>query len=223
MKAIFTVLFLLFLGTETWAQLEVAFSYGYRFGGRLPVRVDNQFGDLRVNESDAFTGDLRYRAGGTTITASYTRQSSSVDFVGRSFLERERLFSTTVEYITVGGCRGAYSELGFNPFGCLGVGVGILTPQNTDLRNEVRLGANLSGGFNYFFTEKVGLRMSLGILTPFQFGSAGLFCGGGGCSVGVGASSQIVQGDISGGVVVRLGGDSKPAQQPRQPSQNMSW
>lgn len=206
MKVFLPLFFALFLSVAGSAQVEVAVSYGYRFGGSLPVWVDNSYGELRVNESDAFSGDLRYRVGGTVLTASYTRQSSSVDLVGSGFFDRERLFDTNIEYITVGGCRGAHSDVGFNPFTCMEMGVGILTPQRSDLRNEVRISARLSGGFNYFFTEKVGLRMSLGLLTPLQFGSAGIFCGGGGCNVGVGSSSQILQGDLSGGIVVRLAG-----------------
>lgn len=212
MRIFCTLFFALAIGAPASAQLEASFSYGYRFGGSLPVWVDNSYGELRVNESDAFTGDVRYRVGGTTLTASYTRQSSAVDLVGSGFFDREKLFDANIEYITVGGCRGAYSNTGFNPFTCMELGVGLLTPQVADLLNEVKLSAKLSGGFNYFFTERVGLRMSLGLLTPLQFGSAGIFCGSGGCNIGVGSSSQIVQGDLSGGIVVRLsGGETAPS------------
>lgn len=207
MRTFFTFLFVLTVGASASAQLEAAFSYGYRFGGNLPVWVDNSYGELRVNASDAFTGDVRYRLGETTLKASYTRQSSSVDLVGSGFFDRETLFDANIEYITVGGCRGASANTGFNPFTCMELGVGILTPQDANLLGEIKLSAKLSGGFNYFFTERVGLRMSLGILSPLQFGSAGVFCGGGGCDIGVGGSSQIVQGDLSGGIVVRLQGN----------------
>jgi|GEM_PF-6959611 len=46
------------------------------------------------------------------------------------------------------------------------------------------------------------------MLLPLQFGSGGLYCGiatgGSGCSVGVGASSTIIQGDFSAGIVLKL-------------------
>lgn len=207
MKTIFTTLVMLVIGTSTWAQIEASFSYGYRFGGRMQVRVDNEWGEFRVSDSEAISADLRLAIGdgGSKITMNYTRQATSIDFVPRNVFDREQLFAANIEYYSIGIVRGGTQSLGFNPFGSFSLGVGVLSPRNTELRNEVRLAGVLGGGFNYFFTEKVGLRMSVGILTPFQFGGAGMFCGGGGCSVGVGASSTILQGDISAGVVVRLG------------------
>ncbi len=196
------------LGTSAFAQIEAAFTYGYRFGGRLPVRYNNQWGELRANATDAFGADLRYDFGnGTRAMVAYTRQVTRIDFVGGGFFEREEFINTTVEYVTLGIMRGSTFREGINPFGGASFGMAIMSPRQTDLSQEIRLGINLQGGFNYFFTEKVGLRVSVGMYAPLMFAGVGIFCGGGGCNTGVSAGSTILQGDISTGLVVRLGGD----------------
>lgn len=223
-KSILIALFAI-LGTSAYAQIEAAFTYGYRFGGRLPVRYDNQFGELRANSSDAFGVDLRYDLGqgGTRLMAAYSRQITRIDFVGNGFFDREEFLRVAVEYITLGIMRGSEFRQGINPFGGASFGMAILTPRENNLSQEIRIGINLQGGVNYFITEKVGVRMSVGMYAPLMFAGVGIFCGGGGCNTGVNAGSTILQGDLSAGVVVRLGGDNKPPQQPRQASPNATW
>jgi hypothetical protein len=188
------------------AQMELAVSYGYRFGGSLPVRVGNDFGKLKVEDSGAFSADFRYRVGGSALLIAYSRQSSAVDFVQSGIFGREQLFDATIEYFLLGVSRGADNGIGFNPFGQIALGIGVISPLNTTFTSEIRPAVTMRGGFNYFFTDLIGLRVSVGILAPLQYGNAGLFCDtASGCGLGVGASSQIVQGDISGGLVFRFG------------------
>jgi len=40
------------------------------------------------------------------------------------------------------------------------------------------------------------------LLLPFQWYGGGIFCGGGGCSVGATSGTAIVQGQVSGGLVL---------------------
>ncbi len=207
MKKWILIVFFAVLGTSAFAQIEAAFTYGYRFGGRLPVRYNNQWGELRANSSDAFGADLRYELGngGTKLMAAYTRQVTQIDFVGGGFFDREEFFSTTVEYVTLGIMRGSQFKQGINPFGGASFGMAILTPREQNLSQELRIGINLQGGINYFITDKVGIRMSVGVYAPLMFAGVGIFCGGGGCNTGVSAGSSILQGDLSAGLVVRLG------------------
>ncbi len=59
------------------------------------------------------------------------------------------------------------------------------------------------------------------MLLPLQFGSGGVYCGiatgGSGCSVGVCASSTIIQRDFSAGIVLKLGRLKLAANMPTRP------
>ncbi|TVR40694.1 MAG: hypothetical protein EA392_03130 [Cryomorphaceae bacterium] len=205
-KTIFAGLIFTLIAQLGMSQMELGVSYGYRFGGSLPVRVDNQFGKLKVEDSGAFSADFRYRVGGSALLVAYSRQSSTIDFVQSGLFGRERLFDANIEYFLLGVSRGRDNGIGFNPFGQIALGIGVITPLSTAINSEIRPAVTMRGGFNYFFTEMIGLRVSVGILAPLQYGNAGIFCdSASGCGVGVGASSQIVQGDLSGGLVFRFG------------------
>lgn len=214
-KTIFAGLVFALITQLGMAQMELGVSYGYRFGGSLPVRVDNQFGKLKVEDSGAFSADFRYRIGGTALLLAYSRQTSAVDFVQGGLFGDERLFDATIEYFLLGVSRGADMGVGFNPFGQVALGVGVISPISSTYTSEIRPAVTMRGGFNYFFTDLIGLRVSVGILAPLQYGNAGLFCDtASGCGVGVGASSQIVQGDISGGLVFRFRTSSQKGDAP---------
>ena len=61
------------------------------------------------------------------------------------------------------------------------------------------------------FTDKIGIRAQGRFLIPITFSGAGMYCGigtgGSGCSIGTSGWGTILQGDISGGLVIRLGQD----------------
>jgi hypothetical protein len=79
------------------------------------------------------------------------------------------------------------------------------TEQNEDAwRFAVALGV----GIKYFFTDAVGIRLQARMLMPLYFGGVGFGCGigTGGSSCGGGAyfGTEILQGDFTGGVVIRI-------------------
>ena len=107
-----------------------------------------------------------------------------------------------------------YYLLGFNqeltegpavPFGVFNIGVLNVKGQETNF-SENWFTVGLGGGLKYYFSDRVGIRLQARIFLPMQFGGVGFGCGSGGCGSGVSGYTSTIQGDFTGGVVLKLGG-----------------
>ena len=107
-----------------------------------------------------------------------------------------------------------YYLLGFNqelsegpavPFGVFNIGVMNIKGLETNFsENWSTIG--LGGGLKYYFSDHVGIRLQARIFLPMQFAGVGFGCGSGGCSSGVSGYTSTIQGDFTGGIVLKLGG-----------------
>jgi len=107
-----------------------------------------------------------------------------------------------------------YYMLGFNkemaegpavPFGI--VNLGIMNVQGKTISfSEDWFTVGLGGGLKYYMSDRIGIRLQARLLLPMQFGGIGLGCGTGGCGGGVSAYTTTIQGDFTGGVILKLGG-----------------
>ena len=187
--------------------LEVSAFYGYRFGGKIDVFYGPDLGYIKINDNAAYGVDLSYRVRDRfMLNLQWSRQDTDMDFYGYQEIGAEPLGDVAVEYFMVSGL----SEAGdpssqVVPFGGAGIGLVVATPQERNLDTAYRFAFTLQGGVKIWLNDKVGLRLRGAMLAPMQWGSGGLFCSSGsGCDVGVGASTTILQGEFSGGVVVKL-------------------
>jgi hypothetical protein len=204
---IFTVIVILLLivSSSTQAQdLDISGTYGYQFGGKFAARE----GDVNIKDSEnyfvAVDIGLPFREG-TQLELSYTRQNTRVDLKRWPTGVTEPLFDATVEYLQIGGLQ--LVDLGNGrvyPFGVLTVGATHFNPKSALYNSVWKFSAILGIGTKIFFNDRLGLRLQARLLMPFQWGGGSLWCGTGGCSVGVGSSTTILQGDVSGGLVLKL-------------------
>lgn len=224
MNRLFT-LALVFFSLSTFAQsIEITPNYGYRVGGKIDVYYGSDLGYLRINDSQSYGVDLSYPLRPDfAINLSWFGQSTTLDFYDYGFgAEINQLGDISVNYYLLNGL---YEKpgTGITPFG--GFGIGLSTARLTTLDSDVlvRFAASLQAGVKFDLSSRLGFRIRAAMLTPLQFGSGGLFCGigtgGSGCNVSVGASSTIIQGDFSAGIVLKLGGDS----QPTSPTTSPTW
>jgi len=107
-----------------------------------------------------------------------------------------------------------YYMLGFNkemtegpavPFGIVNLGIMNLQGKTVNF-SENWFSVGLGGGLKFYLTEKIGIRLQARLLLPMQFAGIGFGCGGGGCSSGVSTYTSTIQGDFTGGVILKLGG-----------------
>lgn len=115
-----------------------------------------------------------------------------------------------------------YYMLGFNylvtqnepvvPYGL--VNLGVLHTQSegsTSIASQSNtwFTAGLGGGLRYYLNDRIGIRLQARLLLPMQFGGVGFGCGigtgGGGCGAGVSTYTNIIQGDFTGGIILKLG------------------
>jgi len=108
-----------------------------------------------------------------------------------------------------------YYLLGFNqeltdgpaiPYGVFNIGV--LNVKGKEINfSENWFTVGLGGGLKYYFSDRVGIRLQARLLLPMQFAGVGFGCGTGGCSSGASGYTSTIQGDFTGGVILKLGGD----------------
>ena len=107
-----------------------------------------------------------------------------------------------------------YFLLGYNqevsdgpaiPYGVFNLGVMNLK-SNVDSWSENWFTVGLGGGLKYYFSDHVGIRLQARLFLPMQFAGVGFGCGSGGCGSGVSGYTSTLQGDFTGGVVLKLGG-----------------
>jgi hypothetical protein len=109
-----------------------------------------------------------------------------------------------------------YYLLGFNkelsegpavPFGLFNVGVlNVKGVESTTYINENFFTIGLGGGLKYYFSDHIGIRLQARLFLPMQFAGVGFGCGGGGCGSSVSGYTNTVQGDFTGGIILKFGG-----------------
>lgn len=181
------------------AEVEVTPFVGYQFGGGFDTRE----GDLNFdpNANLGLTVSLRTRHDGL-VEFLYSRQATSVDFEG--ILDSGELFDVTIEYFHFGGLWEIKTEKS-RPFIGLTLGGTRLNPSQSEVEDAWAFSAGISGGWKYFFSEKVGLRLEGRGLLSFFASSGAIFCGypPGQCGFSV-SGSNFAQVEVLAGLIVRF-------------------
>ena len=221
MKKLF-ILALLLISLDSFAQLEIGGHYGYRVGGNVDIYYDNTWGDIGIKDSESFGVDLDYQLRpGFAVNLSWYAQDTQMDFY--SPYEKVSLGDIWINYFMVNGIYEKEIDK-ITPYFGLGIGMTTAHPSNRNLDSRAYFAANLMGGVKIALNERLSIKLRAAMLMPLQFGSGGLFCGtGSGCSVGVGASTTIIQGDFSGGVVVKLGDTGGSSKHTPSPTSSPTW
>ena len=174
---------------------------GYQWGGTFK----GWDGEARLNDAGnwGIAIDIPVRPD-TYVELIYSRQVTDLTYreygSGQPATE---LFDIAVEYYQVGGLYTVHKD-GPRPFGTMSIGATRFAPQSSIYVSEWKFSAALGLGMLIPATERIGFRLHARLLLPFMYTGGGLWCGGGGCSVGVSGGSAVAQGDIAFGIVIRL-------------------
>ena len=205
-KYVLLPLLALFLGfSQAPAQtkgFEIIPYASYQFGGKATAIQ----GDINIKDSEAFglylDIDMPMRPG-AQLELAWTHQNSRLDIRRFATGIRETLFNMTTDYFQIGVLYGM-PKGNMVPFGLVAFGATMFNPKDVKLSTEWRFSATLGLGVKIFLSERIGIRVDGRLLMPFQWGGGGLWCGTGGCSIGLGATSAILQGNVGGGLILRL-------------------
>ena len=108
-----------------------------------------------------------------------------------------------------------YYMLGFNqeltegpaiPFGIFNIGIMNMKGQKINF-SENWFTIGLGGGLKYYFSDRIGIRLQARLFFPMQFAGIGIGCGSGGCGTAATGYVTAIQGDFTGGVILKLGGN----------------
>ncbi len=180
-------------------RFEVAVFGGYQFGGNWDAVVGGTPGRLDVADRGNYGMSFAVRARpGVLGEFLYLRQPSTLYFQPVNGI-KEEVFPVHVAYYQLGGmyemARGR-----LRPFGSLSAGATHFNPKQSGFGSEWRFSVAAGLGIRAFLTERIGVRGQAHLLMPFQW--AGVYCGTFGC--GTSGGSAVVQGQVSGGLVVGL-------------------
>jgi opacity protein-like surface antigen len=199
---------LIFSGSSVFAQhgIEIAPFYGYQFSGSIPTSK----GKANIKDSDDYGVAVNVpipMRGGIELELLFLHADTRVEVLKYDYgvVVDRQTFDLSYEYYQLGSMK-TIRVPGKNvvPFGGLTLGASRYHPKSTSRKDEWFFSATLGAGVKIYPSEKVGLRLQGRLLLPFQWGGGSLWCGTGGCSIGVGTTSVFLSGDLTAGLIIRL-------------------
>ena len=199
-KFFYSILFLLIISLSVQAQPAITLE---GFGGWLWTGSAGYNGSIKVDD----LGNYGIRAGVEPndymlIEFEWNHTETNIHWF-------DVIEGNTTEPVIMN-----YYMLGFNkqmsegpavPYGLVNLGVMNLKGQTLNFSSNW-FTVGLGGGIKYYFVEKVGIRLQARLLLPMQFAGIGFGCGGGGCGSSVSTWTSTIQGDFTGGLILKLGG-----------------
>lgn len=179
---------------------------GYQFGGRM----DFYEGYFKINDHGNWGLGLGVETHpGMIVGFAYSRMNTSGHFYSYyPITYPETDVDLTVDYFQLEVKRGRAKE-NLEGYGLFSMGATWFNIQDEDVDDGWMFSVALGAGINYFFTDRVGIKLQGRLLMPMYFAGMSMFIGigTGGPSTGVSANAwaPIVQGDFSGGLVFKLG------------------
>jgi hypothetical protein len=201
----FLLILILFVPDVIMAQgkIELTPFGGYMFGGRMRFYE----GDLKIqdNANYGLAMDVEI-ANNTKLELFWNQMMTTAEF--RPFYGYESLridpFDVNVGYIQIGSVREVdYDNI--RPFIALTLGTAYFSPQDTQYKQTWKFAASLGGGAKIWLSDRVGIRLQGRLLMPMFWGGVGFTVGTGGSGFTVGAGSSMIQGDLTGGLIIALG------------------
>lgn len=201
---------LLLLPSAAWAQhagdKEITGQIGWQYGGTqdfvnsLGFAVGDFHANANLNYGGMFTFFPRdYYA----IEIQYSYQST--DLIARpSGAPNFKLGDMATQYIHLYGTRDVPFEAGrVDGFAMGGLGATVYSADGYDTRWLFSVGAGV--GAKIHMNERTALRLQTRLLFPVQWSGTGFYFGSGGAGISVGGGSTLIQGDVSLGLVIKLG------------------
>jgi hypothetical protein len=183
----------------TEPRFEIAVFGGWQFGGNWDAVVGTTPGQLDIADDVNYGMSFAMRARpGVLAEFLYIRQPTTLYF-NPAVGAKSELFPIQIAYYQLGGMY-EIPKGRIRPFGSLSAGITYFNPKQSGVPGEVRFSMAAGVGVRAFLTERIGVRGQFHMLIPIQWGS--VYCGPYGC--GTNAGSAIVQGQVSGGLVVGI-------------------
>lgn len=173
----------------------------YQWGGTF----QGYYGEAKLNDAGSWGIALDIPVGyDTFVELIYSRQLTELTYREYgSGNPADEIFDIAVEYYQIGGLYTVDKD-GPKPFGTMSIGATRFAPQNTVYSSEWKFSAAFGLGIIVPVSQRIGIRTHVRLLLPFMYTGGGMWCGTGGCSMGISGGSAIAQGDVAIGLVIRI-------------------
>ena len=200
--AVFLVILLAGPSTAQVRGIMITPLAGYQWGGTIELWQ----GEAKITDAGnwGIAIDIPVSQSTAFVEFIFTRQDAELDYREYGTGEPSRkAFDLGVEYYELGGLY-TMDKQGLKPFGTMSIGATRFDPDSSLYGSQWKFSAALGIGLLIPATERIGIRVHTRLLLPFLYSGGGLWCGTGGCSIGVSGSSAVVQGDVAVGLVIRI-------------------
>jgi len=183
-------------------KLELTPFAGYMFGGKLRLYE----GELKFKDNMNYGLILDYEvAPDSKLEFFWSQMNTTAEFRPYYGFEDYRgSFDVNVNYFQIGGVR-EINNGQVRPFGAFTLGATYFSPQDANISDDWRFSITLGGGAKIWLSDRIGLRLQGRLLMPMYFSGVGFYAGTGGSGMSVGASSTIIQGDFTAGLMIAIG------------------
>lgn len=211
-KKTFLVAVICICSQNLFAQIEITPFGGWLWTGSIPAYRQ----DIKISDE----GNYGFRIGATVrpqVVAEFEWNHTNNVASGREYILNGNLgdfvnVPITMNYYMLGAVYESTFDSQVVPFGMVNLGavnIAADATQNYSSISELYFAAGFGGGLKYYFSDKIGIRLQARLLFPMQFGGVGFGCGigtgGSGCGAGVSTYTSIIQGDFTGGIILKLG------------------
>lgn len=179
--------------------MEISPVSGYRSGGSFEDPTTHETLDLDEGASYGLIINKDHDAN-TQWEFAYSHQDTELQ-LGPTFTANRR-FDLDVDYFSVGGAY-VWREARLQPFIGAAAGIAYLAPQDSAYDSETRFLLQLSGGYKYFLSPNLGLRIEARGYAVLMDSDAAIFCGNGACVARV-QSDGFGQVEINAGLDLRF-------------------
>jgi len=196
-----SLLLLSLLTASAWGQpLELTVLGGYQFGGSVSSTSTRLF--LNSGPNVAVRLDIPMRQN-FDLELYYLRQFSTAD-TEQSLGNRETLWDVGVNYFQIGPIYELNDQGSVRPFGMITGGVAWFDPQEEGVSGTTMFAWTAALGLRAPVSNRIGLRLQGSFLMPIVLSTGGIFCRTGDCSIGLSSGTSILQGEVSGGLIVYI-------------------
>lgn len=209
MKKSLLVALILLSTSSLFAQVELSGYGGWLWTGSIYLPsysgyYDGQ--DAKATDMGNYGARIGFRMP-THVIAEFDWTHTNFDFEYRDIYGEKAVVPVSANYYLAGGVR-EMQEGPTTPYGIFNIGA--VNFKNTESGDNATYFATGFGfGVKHFFNDKIGIRLQARLLIPMMFGGGYFGCGvgtaGGGCSSGAYSYSTLLQGDFTGGIVLKLG------------------
>jgi hypothetical protein len=157
--------------------------------------------------------------GGSQIELHWTGTQTQSQWRSNSNLYPDKDFDLMSNYWHIGGLKYFTPEKRVRPFVDVTVGATAFSfGDNVDLSTQWFFSTSLGLGAKIMFTERIGVRLGGRFLMPLNFSGVGVSFGSGGSSASAYGYVPVLQGDVHGGLIIKLGGKKKKAKAAEKPT-----